>query len=180
MFFSTFCLITCPVLLCFRYDIMFSCWSTDPVDRPDFTQVRKRLESLAGKLPAVSSRRDIIYINTSFPEEEEELPGAAAEDPVLTSSPSCSRQTTDTSVVTADVHESTDAEDDRYVVVISSGDHAARNTVETPLLNHRLSEQDSEETVRDVTATPQTSSDTTRLLWWEVDFLCGMRLKYIL
>ncbi len=143
---------------------MFSCWSTDPVDRPDFTQVRKRLESLAGKLPAVSSRRDIIYINTSFPEEEEELPGVTAEGPVLTSSPSCSRQTTDTSVVTADVHESTDAEDDRYVVVISSGDHAARSTVDTPLLNHRLSEQDSEETVRDVTATQQTSSDTTHLL----------------
>lgn len=143
---------------------MFSCWSADPVDRPDFTQVRKRLESLAGKLPAVSSRRDIIYINTSFPEEEEELPGVTAEGPVLTSSPSCSCQTTDTSVVTADVHESTDAEDDRYVVVISSGDHAARSTVDTPLLNHRLSEQDSEETVRDVTATQQTSSDTTHLL----------------
>uniref|UniRef100_A0A8C2IP55 receptor protein-tyrosine kinase n=1 Tax=Cyprinus carpio TaxID=7962 RepID=A0A8C2IP55_CYPCA len=132
------------------YDIMFSCWSTDPVDRPDFTQVRKRLESLAGKLPAVSSRGDIIYINTSFPEEEEELPGEAAEGPVLTSSPSCSRQTTDTSVVTADVHESTDAEDDRYVVVISSGDHAARSAVDAPPLNHRLLQQDSEETVRDL------------------------------
>uniref|UniRef100_A0A8C2L2L7 receptor protein-tyrosine kinase n=1 Tax=Cyprinus carpio TaxID=7962 RepID=A0A8C2L2L7_CYPCA len=150
------------------YDIMLSCWSADPVDRPDFTQVRKRLENLAGKLPTVSSKKDIIYINTSFPEEEEELPGeAAAEGPVLTSTPSCSRQSTDTSVVTADVHKSTDAEDDRYVVVISSGDHEARSTVDTvdtPLLNHRLLEQDSEETVRDVTATQQTSSDTTRLL----------------
>uniref|UniRef100_A0A8C2IMI7 receptor protein-tyrosine kinase n=1 Tax=Cyprinus carpio TaxID=7962 RepID=A0A8C2IMI7_CYPCA len=146
------------------YDIMFSCWSTDPVDRPDFTQVRKRLESLAGKLPAVSSRGDIIYINTSFPEEEEELPGEAAEGPVLTSSPSCSRQTTDTSVVTADVHESTDAEDDRYVVVISSGDHAARSAVDAPPLNHRLLQQDSEETVRDLPAMQQTSSETTRLL----------------
>lgn len=134
------------------------------MDRPDFTQVRKRLENLVGKLPAVSSRRDIIYINTSFPEEEEELPGVAVEGPVLTSSPSCTRQTTDTSVVTADVHKSTDAEDDRYVVVISSGEHAARNAVDTPLLNHRFSEEDSEETVRDVTVTQQTSSDTTRLL----------------
>uniref|UniRef100_A0A8C1FBC2 receptor protein-tyrosine kinase n=1 Tax=Cyprinus carpio carpio TaxID=630221 RepID=A0A8C1FBC2_CYPCA len=146
------------------YDIMFSCWSTDPVDRPDFTQVRKRLESLAGKLPAVSSRGDIIYINTSFPEEEEELPGEAAEGPVLTSSPSCSRQTTDTSVVTAEVHESTDAEDDRYVVVISSGDHAPRSAVDAPPLNHRLLQQDSEETVRDLPAMQQTSSETTRLL----------------
>ncbi|XP_052468431.1 tyrosine-protein kinase Mer [Carassius gibelio] len=139
------------------YGIMLSCWSADPVDRPDFTQVRKRLDNLAEKLPAVSSKKDIIYINTSFPEEEEE-------GPVLTSSPSCSRQTTDTSVVTADVHNSTDAEDDRYVVVISSGDNEARSTVDTPLLNHRLEEQDSEETVRDVSATQQTSADTTRLL----------------
>uniref|UniRef100_A0A9J7XS36 receptor protein-tyrosine kinase n=1 Tax=Cyprinus carpio carpio TaxID=630221 RepID=A0A9J7XS36_CYPCA len=148
------------------YDIMLSCWSADPVDRPDFTQVRKRLENLAGKLPTVSSKKDIIYINTSFPEEEEELRGEAAEGPVLTSTPSCSRQSTDTSVVTADVHKSTDAEDDRYVVVISSGDHEARSTVDTvdtPLLNHRLLEQDSEETVRDVTATQQASSDTTLL-----------------
>uniref|UniRef100_A0A8C1K305 C-mer proto-oncogene tyrosine kinase a n=1 Tax=Cyprinus carpio TaxID=7962 RepID=A0A8C1K305_CYPCA len=149
------------------YDIMLSCWSADPVDRPDFTQVRKRLENLAGKLPTVSSKKDIIYINTSFPEEEEELRGEAAEGPVLTSTPSCSRQSTDTSVVTADVHKSTDAEDDRYVVVISSGDHEARSTVDTvdtPLLNHRLLEQDSEETVRDVTATQQASSDTTRFV----------------
>ncbi|XP_067277738.1 tyrosine-protein kinase Mer [Pseudorasbora parva] len=147
------------------YDIMFSCWNADPVDRPDFTQVRKRLENLAGKLPPVSNRRDIIYINTSFPEEEDnELPGMATEGPVLTSSPSCSRQTTDTSVVTADVHESTDAEDDRYVVVISMGDHAARTAVDTPLLNHRLLEQDSVETVGNVSGTKQTSSDTTRLL----------------
>ncbi|XP_059372958.1 tyrosine-protein kinase Mer-like [Carassius carassius] len=139
------------------YGIMLSCWSSDPVDRPDFTQVRKRLENLAEKLPAVSSQKDIIYINTSFPEEEEE-------GPVLTSSPSCSRQTTDTSVVTVDVHNSTDAEDDRYVVVISSGDNEARSTVDTPLLNHRLVEHDSEEPVRDVTETQQTSTDTTRLL----------------
>lgn len=138
---------------------MFSCWSTDPVDRPDFTQVRKRLENLAGKLPTVSNRRDIIYINTSFPEEDDELPDMAAEGPVLTSSPSCSRQTT------ADVHTSTDAEDDRYVVVMkSSGEHAARTAVDTPLLNHRLLEQDSNETVRDATGTQQTSSDTTCLL----------------
>uniref|UniRef100_A0A672PPS5 receptor protein-tyrosine kinase n=1 Tax=Sinocyclocheilus grahami TaxID=75366 RepID=A0A672PPS5_SINGR len=149
------------------YGIMFSCWSADPVDRPDFPQVRKRLENLAGKLPAVSSSKDIIYINTSFLEEEEELSGEAAEGPVLTSSPSCSRQTTDTSVVTADVHKSTDAEDDRYVAVISSGDHEERSTVDivdTPLQNHRLLEQDSEETVRHVAATQQTSSDTAHLL----------------
>lgn len=147
------------------YDIMFSCWSNEPVDRPDFTQVRKRLETLSAKLPQVSNKRDIIYINTSFPEEEEEedveLPDRVAEDPVLTSSPSCSRQTSDTAVITADIHECTDAEDDRYVVVISSGEHAARSAVETPLLNHEHLEEECSETV---TATQQTSSDKTCLL----------------
>ncbi|XP_051506694.1 tyrosine-protein kinase Mer-like isoform X2 [Myxocyprinus asiaticus] len=125
------------------YDIMFNCWSADPVDRPDFTQVRERLENLAEKLPAVSNRRDIIYINTSFTEEES-ITDVAAERPVLISAPSCSRQTMDTSVVTADVHESTDAEgDDRYVVVLSSGEQAmmgASSAVDTPLLDHGLLE----------------------------------------
>lgn len=147
------------------YDIMFSCWSNEPVDRPDFTQVRKRLETLSAKLPPVSNKRDIIYINTSFPEEEEEedeeLPDRVSEDPVLTSSPSCSHQTSDTAVITADIHECTDAEDDRYVVVISSGEHATRSAVETPLLNREHLEEECSETV---TATQQTSSDKTCLL----------------
>ncbi|XP_056617127.1 tyrosine-protein kinase Mer [Triplophysa dalaica] len=148
------------------YDIMSSCWSPEPVDRPDFTQVRERLKNLAGKLPAVSNSRDIIYINTSFTEDESTE--MVAEVPLLSSSPSCSRQITDTSVVTADVHESTGAEeDDRYVVVISSGEHAgagAGSSVDAPQLNHGRSERDSGETVRDVTETQQTSNDTTHLL----------------
>lgn len=133
------------------------------MDRPDFTQVRERLENLAGKLPAVSNRRDIIYINTSFSEDKST---EMEEGPLLSSSPSCSRQITDTSVVTVDVHESTSAEeDDRYVVVISSGNRTgAGSSVDTPLLNHGRSERDSEETVRDVTEMQQTSSDTTHLL----------------
>ncbi|XP_051946256.1 tyrosine-protein kinase Mer-like [Xyrauchen texanus] len=149
------------------YDIMFSCWSADPVARPDFTQVRERLENLAEKLPAVSNRRDVIYINTTFTEEES-ITDVAAEGPVLISSPSCSRHTMDTSVVTADVHESTDAEgDDRYVVVLSSGEQAmmgASSAVVTPLLDNGLLEGDDVETIGEGTGTPQISSDTRRLL----------------
>lgn len=154
------------MLLCYRYDIMSSCWSAEPVDRPDFTQVRERLKNLAGKLPAVSNSRDIIYINTSFTEDESTE--MVSEGPLLSSSPSCSRQITDTSVVTADVHESTGAEeDDRYVVVISSGEHAgagAGSSVDAQQLNHGRYERDSGETVRDVTEMQQTSNDTTHLL----------------
>ncbi|XP_070980854.1 tyrosine-protein kinase Mer-like [Oncorhynchus clarkii lewisi] len=53
------------------YEIMYSCWRTDPLDRPIFTQVRELLEKLTEKLPEVStSKENIIYINTSFAEEE--------------------------------------------------------------------------------------------------------------
>ncbi|KAA0718345.1 Tyrosine-protein kinase [Triplophysa tibetana] len=148
------------------YDIMSGCWSAEPVDRPDFTQVRERLKNLAGKLPPVSNSRDIIYINTSFTEDESTE--MVAEGPLLSTSPSCCRQIADTSVVTAEVHQSTGAEeDDRYVVVISSGDHAGAgvgSSVDAQLLNHGRSERDTEETVRDVTEMQQTFKDTTQLL----------------
>lgn len=137
-----------PLTFC-RYDIMFSCWCVDPVDRPDFTQVREMLEKLAEKLPDTSDRKDIIYINTSFPEEEPQTE-VSLEGPVLTSSPSCSRQATDTAIVTADVHESSAAEeDDRYVIVISSEDPAALAqgpTLNTPLLAEDRGEPDSADT----------------------------------
>ncbi|XP_076830010.1 tyrosine-protein kinase Mer [Brachyhypopomus gauderio] len=144
------------------YDIMFSCWCADPVDRPGFMQVREMLEKLAEKHPEASSRKDIIYINTSFPEEE-----PLAESPLLTSSPSCSRQTTDTSVVTADIHERSSSieEDDRYVIVISSEDPsvvAQSRTVNTPLLAD--SSLDSGDTIREGVELQQPYSDMAHLL----------------
>lgn len=149
------------------YDIMFSCWCADPVDRPDFTQVREMLEKLVERLPETSSRKDIIYINTSFPEEEPQTE-AALEGPLLTSSPSCSRPATGISVVTADVHESSTAEeDDRYVIVISSEAAAAaaqHSTVDTPLLAEDNEEPHSAGAAADTTEFQQPSSDTTHLL----------------
>ncbi|XP_064174211.1 tyrosine-protein kinase Mer [Anguilla rostrata] len=123
------------------YEIMYTCWRADPVDRPFFPQLRVQLEKLTEKLPEASSREDIIYINTSLPEEEPEgeaEPGPGL--PVFTSSPSCSRPMPGTCLVTADIHESieeeADEEDDRYVIVISSEDPAVRGVgdVDTPLL----------------------------------------------
>uniref|UniRef100_A0AAZ3QYA0 receptor protein-tyrosine kinase n=1 Tax=Oncorhynchus tshawytscha TaxID=74940 RepID=A0AAZ3QYA0_ONCTS len=74
------------------YEIMYSCWRTDPLDRPIFTQVRELLEKLTEKLPEVStSKENIIYINTSFAEEEH---GVCADPhldlPLFSTSPSCS------------------------------------------------------------------------------------------
>ncbi|XP_062851925.1 tyrosine-protein kinase Mer isoform X2 [Trichomycterus rosablanca] len=144
------------------YDIMFSCWHADPVDRPDFTQVREMLEKLAEKLP---NKKDIIYINTSFPEEEEQLAQVPVEGPALTSSPSCSRQTMETSIVTVDVHKSSAMyEDDRYVIVVSSEDPGAvghSSAVDVPLLAESSLEQNTTDSSTDL---HHAASDMTQLL----------------
>uniref|UniRef100_A0A8C8H8J1 receptor protein-tyrosine kinase n=1 Tax=Oncorhynchus tshawytscha TaxID=74940 RepID=A0A8C8H8J1_ONCTS len=163
------------------YEIMYSCWRTDPLDRPIFTQVRELLEKLTEKLPEVStSKENIIYINTSFAEEEH---GVCADPhldlPLFSTSPSCSHirdQITD--LVTADIHES--KEDDRYVVVISnanrSGDPAVAKTAATaaavdsdtpPFSKEGLGgavRGATRDSVGDVTGMEQHASDTTLLL----------------
>uniref|UniRef100_A0A8C6UVH3 receptor protein-tyrosine kinase n=1 Tax=Neogobius melanostomus TaxID=47308 RepID=A0A8C6UVH3_9GOBI len=72
------------------YEIMYMCWRADPLDRPVFTQLREMLEKLAEKLPDASSKDDIIYINTSFPEEDPDSVDVELDNPVFDSSPSCS------------------------------------------------------------------------------------------
>ncbi|XP_062375779.1 tyrosine-protein kinase Mer [Sardina pilchardus] len=165
------------------YEIMYSCWRADPLDRPDFTQARELLEKLAEKLPEVSSRENLIYINTSFPEEDPTTAeGAAAEPaefqldvgPVACSSPACGRQTMDTSIVTADIHESgkedegADAdEDDRYVIVISSEDPSVTGgpaAVNVPLLSREGQDQALSDSDASERRTEQGPSDVTRLL----------------
>uniref|UniRef100_A0A8C7KNN6 receptor protein-tyrosine kinase n=1 Tax=Oncorhynchus kisutch TaxID=8019 RepID=A0A8C7KNN6_ONCKI len=154
------------------YEIMYSCWRTDPLDRPIFTQVRELLEKLTEKLPEVStSKENIIYINTSFAEEEH---GVYADPHLDFSSPSCSQRPNNRDLVTADIHES--KEDDRYVVVISnanrSGDPAVAKTAavdsDTPPFSReglggavRGATRDS---VGDVTGMEQHASDTALLL----------------
>lgn len=172
---------------------MYSCWRADPLDRPDFTQARELLEKLAEKLPDVSSRENLIYINTSFPEEDPTPAAAAAATsdstviqldvgPVACSSPACGRQTMDSSIVTADIHESCREEDeegdedDRYVIVISSDNPAfmgGASAVNVPLLpmegqSQALSDSDASER-----RTEQGSGDTTCLLWlkWWVKWI---------
>ncbi|KAJ3610195.1 hypothetical protein NHX12_022289 [Muraenolepis orangiensis] len=107
------------------YEIMYSCWRVDPLDRPFFPQLLERLEKLAEKLPESSSRDDIIYINTSFAEEEPDVEaldvGEEPPDPrsqrgaCSPPSPACARWARTAvghSVVTADVHGSSVDRDD--------------------------------------------------------------------
>uniref|UniRef100_A0A1A7XZF7 receptor protein-tyrosine kinase n=2 Tax=Iconisemion striatum TaxID=60296 RepID=A0A1A7XZF7_9TELE len=147
------------------YQIMYSCWRADPLDRPLFSQLREMLEKLAEKLPESSSKEDIIYINTSFPEEDPDRETLPAEQLVLSSSPSCSHQAAENTVVTADIHkrlEDDDDEDsDRYVVVVSNSSQRPP-TVETPLLPHETLSNAND--VTDETTTDHSSSDTSFLL----------------
>lgn len=147
---------------------MYSCWRADPLDRPIFPQLREMLEKLAEKLPESFSKDDIIYINTSFPEEDPAGEARAAESPLTSSSPSCSRQAAENSVVTADVHGSledeADEDDDRYVVVVSSDRSLRSPAVDTPLLSSDALSQANGGMVTEVTGIDHGSSDTSFLL----------------
>ncbi|GAA6213929.1 tyrosine-protein kinase Mer-like [Lates japonicus] len=151
------------------YEIMYSCWRADPLDRPLFPQLRKTLEKLTEKLPESSSKDDIIYINTSFPEEDPDGETLPVERPVFSSSPSCSHRTAENAVVTADIHGSLEDEDDeddddRYVVVISSDPSLRSSAADTPLLSSDALSQANGDMVADVTGIDHSSSDTSFLL----------------
>uniref|UniRef100_A0A6Q2ZIU9 receptor protein-tyrosine kinase n=1 Tax=Esox lucius TaxID=8010 RepID=A0A6Q2ZIU9_ESOLU len=134
------------------YEIMYSCWRADPLDRPTFIQVQELLEKLTEKLPGAStSKEDIIYINTSFPEEDQT--GAC-----FSTSPSCSHQ----DLVTADIHESAEEkveEDDRYVIVISN-----TNQRGDPVVALMAAAETARDSTGNVSVTEQHASDTTLLL----------------
>ncbi|NWI66736.1 MERTK kinase, partial [Todus mexicanus] len=51
------------------YEIMSACWRADPAARPTFSQLKAHLEKLLENLPAVRGSGDVIYINTSLPEQ---------------------------------------------------------------------------------------------------------------
>uniref|UniRef100_A0AAQ4PGA0 receptor protein-tyrosine kinase n=1 Tax=Gasterosteus aculeatus aculeatus TaxID=481459 RepID=A0AAQ4PGA0_GASAC len=147
------------------YELMYSCWRTDPLDRPSFPQLREMLEKLTEKLPESFSKDDIIYINTSFPEEDAN--GAtSAQHPRFSLSPSCSHQAAENSVVIADIHgnleDEDDEDDDRYVVVTSSDASVRSATVNTPLLSSDAFSQANEAT--DSTAVDHSSRNDSFLL----------------
>lgn len=145
---------------------MYSCWRADPVDRPLFLELREKLEKLAEKLPESSSRADIIYINTSFPEEDPDREAPPEEGPAFSSSPSCSRQGVGNAVVSADVHgcQEEDGDSDRYVVVVSSNNSQRSPAADTPLLSGETFSQTNEDVRTDETAVDHSSSDTSLLL----------------
>ncbi|XP_061546563.1 tyrosine-protein kinase Mer [Phycodurus eques] len=146
------------------YEIMYSCWRADPLDRPLFFQLREMLEKITERFPESFSKEDIIYINTSFQDESPD--GEATEHPVFSYSPSCSRQEAENSVVTVDIHGSMEDEDDdgRYVVVISPDTSLRSATMDTPLLSSESSSRSNGNMVPEGTWTDHNSSHPSHLL----------------
>ncbi|XP_006898998.1 PREDICTED: tyrosine-protein kinase Mer-like [Elephantulus edwardii] len=102
------------------YEIMYSCWRADPLDRPTFSGLRLQLEKLLESLPDVQDKADVIYINTQLLGSCEGLaegpPFAQLDmnidpDSIIAS---CSPQAA-VSVVIAEVHENKPHEG-RYVL----------------------------------------------------------------
>ncbi|XP_053443070.1 tyrosine-protein kinase Mer [Nycticebus coucang] len=102
------------------YEIMYSCWRADPLDRPTFSVLRLQLEKLLESLPDVQDKADIIYVNTQLPENYEALAEGSVLGPLdMNIDPdsiiaSCTPNTA-ISVVTAEIHENRPHEE-RYIL----------------------------------------------------------------
>ncbi|XP_048338192.1 tyrosine-protein kinase Mer isoform X2 [Sphaerodactylus townsendi] len=131
------------------YEIMYSCWRADPVDRPTFSELKLRLQKLSESLPAQSEPNSVIYINTSLLEESADEPMEDSEFPQIDIDldpndiiESCS-QRPETTVVTVDVHES-NGMGDRYILRGVSEEQIASlvrtEEEDTPLFHHALTQ----------------------------------------
>ncbi|XP_069091177.1 tyrosine-protein kinase Mer isoform X2 [Pleurodeles waltl] len=94
------------------YDLMYLCWRADPVDRPTFTDLKIELEKQLKRLPEMSNKEDVIYMNTNMPQESEalsqgpqftEIDMSIGTDNIIES---CAPQL-NTTTVSVDVHQST-------------------------------------------------------------------------
>ncbi|XP_069588635.1 tyrosine-protein kinase receptor TYRO3 [Ranitomeya imitator] len=59
------------------YEMMCQCWITEPKRRPCFSDLRRRLEAIWGRLSVLSGSRDPLYVNLG------ETCGASAADSIL-------------------------------------------------------------------------------------------------
>ncbi|XP_018415569.1 PREDICTED: tyrosine-protein kinase receptor TYRO3 [Nanorana parkeri] len=59
------------------YEMMCQCWITEPKRRPCFTDIKRRLETILGRLSLLSASQDPLYVNLG------ETCGATASDSIL-------------------------------------------------------------------------------------------------
>lgn len=67
---------SCLPLFC-SYDLMCRCWHPEPKLRPTFGVLRSQLEMIRGRMSALSSSQDPLYVNIGKDKE------ASASDPAL-------------------------------------------------------------------------------------------------
>ncbi|XP_074676697.1 tyrosine-protein kinase Mer isoform X1 [Strix aluco] len=127
------------------YEIMSVCWRADPATRPTFSQLKVHLEKLLENLPTVRESGDVIYINTSLPEESPDstqdsgFPQADSDlDPGDIAEP-CSPRA-EVALVAVDVHDN-ERWETRYVVEEQLGSPAEEAYV--PLLPERVASEGS-------------------------------------
>ncbi|KAM3931159.1 tyrosine-protein kinase Mer [Leptodactylus fuscus] len=101
------------------YELMYLCWRADPADRPTFTELKYKLEKFLQELPPAMNKDDVLYINTSLPEDSDLL----TQDPEISDismdveskyvhiTPSRS----DTTMVTVEVHGN-NFDEERYIL----------------------------------------------------------------
>ncbi|XP_060704969.1 tyrosine-protein kinase Mer [Hemiscyllium ocellatum] len=118
------------------YEIMYSCWRSDPADRPTFTNLKVFLTKFLESLPKVQNKEDIIYVNTGNPEEQSVL----TEEPTFPDADLCDSNETEPcavrsaeTTVTVEIHETMEAED-RYVISGVSEEQLNTLDVKIPLL----------------------------------------------
>ncbi|XP_055984786.1 tyrosine-protein kinase Mer [Sorex fumeus] len=122
------------------YEIMYSCWRAEPLERPSFSTLRIQLEKFLESLPEVQDKADIIYINTQFPESGEESPDSTEftqldmdidPDSIIAS---CTPSAT-VSLVTAEVHESRPHEEEERYILNGAGEEQDEPTAVAPAMS---------------------------------------------
>ncbi|XP_068531290.1 tyrosine-protein kinase Mer isoform X1 [Anas acuta] len=122
------------------YEIMSACWRADPADRPTFSQLKVHLEKLLESLPALRGPGEVIYINTSLPEDSPDstqdsgFPQADSDlDPGDVAGPCCSQA--QAALVAVDVHGS-EQWGSRYVLEGEEQPGSPTEDAYVPLLPH--------------------------------------------
>ncbi|XP_018118373.1 tyrosine-protein kinase Mer isoform X2 [Xenopus laevis] len=118
------------------YTVMYQCWLADPTRRPSFTLLKDNLEKFIDGLPPATDKEEVLYINTSLPEDSEHL----IQDPEVNEinvDPSyvqISPSNSETTTVTVEVHEN-HCNEERYIFEGLGEEHNGEfEHASTPLL----------------------------------------------
>ncbi|XP_071997319.1 tyrosine-protein kinase Mer isoform X2 [Engystomops pustulosus] len=124
------------------YELMYLCWRADPADRPTFTELKHQLEKFLQELPPAMNKEDVIYMNTSLPEDSDLLSQDLNIHDISIDVDSkyvhITPPRSDTTMVTVDVHGS-NFDEERYILEAASEDLAGESGLAcAPLLHDSM------------------------------------------